>query len=53
VLITAGTNVFLVGVQAQGLVNPALVWGVIDDNQTPNWQNIDNSQATVWDRIAA
>ena len=35
-------------VQATGAVSGVLVWGVINDNQTPNWQNVDDSQTQNW-----
>lgn len=52
VAVTAGANVAVTGVQAQALLGPVLVWAVIDDNQTPNWQNVDDSQAAGWSVIS-
>jgi hypothetical protein len=39
---SAGITDFLVG---------AYLWNPIDDNQTPNWQNIANSQGSGWTQI--
>jgi len=30
-----------------------LVWGLIPNNQTPNWASIGNAQTPNWQRIAA
>lgn len=35
---------------AIGLTSP-LVWGVIDDGQTPTWVVINNTQALAWSGI--
>ena len=43
-----GSKVVLVGVQALGVVTTPLVWGIINDNQTPNWQPVNDSQSGVW-----
>jgi len=51
VTISAGARVSVTGVQATGYIGPALVWGVINDNQTPNWQTIDDSQSVTWSAI--
>jgi hypothetical protein len=36
---SAGITDFLVG---------AYLWNPIDDNQTPNWQNVNNAQGSGW-----
>ena len=41
------------GVLAEGLVNDALVWSVIDTSQTSNFSEIDTSQTPDWTEIAA
>ena len=41
------------GVSAEGLVNSALVWSVIDTSQTSNFSEIDASQTPDWTEIAA
>jgi hypothetical protein len=38
--VVGSSNVFPIGVQAVGSITSALVWGVINDNQTPNWTPI-------------
>jgi hypothetical protein len=44
------TTVALTGVSANGSVGTPLYfyWTTIDDNQTPSWQNIDNTQTAGW-----
>jgi hypothetical protein len=32
-------------------IGGALVWAVIDDSQTPNWQNINEVQSPGWTQI--
>jgi hypothetical protein len=39
------------GVSADGIAGRVLVWGLIDDNQTPNWQNIEEISG-AWTPIA-
>jgi hypothetical protein len=51
VAISIGANALVTGVQATGSVTTPLVWGVINDNQTPNWVTIDDSQSTTWSAI--
>tara|TARA_R100001594_G_scaffold46179_5_gene79233 strand:- start:9504 stop:9800 length:297 start_codon:yes stop_codon:yes gene_type:complete len=41
------------GVSAEGSVNNALVWSVIDASQTSNFSEIDASQTPDWTEIAA
>jgi hypothetical protein len=40
----------LTGNQALGTVGSviAVYWAIIDDSQTPNWQNISNPQTPGW-----
>jgi hypothetical protein len=51
IVIRIKCNVFPTGVQAQGIAAKVLVWGLIPDNQTPNWQNINDSQTPTWTQI--
>jgi len=44
-------NVYPTGVQLTISIGGALVWAVIDDSQTPNWQNITNTQGSGWTQI--
>lgn len=44
-------NVYPVGVQLYVNIGQALVWGMIDDRQNPNWQNVNNSASTGWTEI--
>ena len=41
-------NVYPTGVQLYVYIGGVLVWAVIDDSQTPNWQNISTTQAPGW-----
>jgi hypothetical protein len=41
-------NVYPTGIQLYVYIGGVLVWAVIDDSQTPNWQNINNAQSGVW-----
>jgi hypothetical protein len=41
-------NASLSGVQLYVEIGNVLVWAVIDDTQTPNWQNIGTTQAPGW-----
>lgn len=45
---TADANVFPTGVTIVGFVGGVLVWGPIDDGQTPNWAPVDDSQSSNW-----
>ena len=44
-------NVSLTGVQLTISIGGVLVWAVIDDSQTPNWQNITNTQGSGWTQL--
>ena len=44
-------NVYPDGVQLYVNIGDALVWGMIDDRQGPNWQNVNNSASTGWTEI--
>ena len=41
------------GVSAEGIVNHALVWSVIDTSQTSNFAEISTTQTPGWIEIAA
>jgi hypothetical protein len=51
VVVRADANVFLVGVQAVGIVGQVLVWGQIPDNQTPNWTDINDNSSSGWTQV--
>ena len=51
VVIRIKANVFPTGVQARGIAAKVLVWGLIPDNQNPNWQNVNDSQTPTWTQI--
>ena len=51
VTLVAGCKVFVVGVQAAAVVTTPLVWGVINDNQTPNWVPVNDTQSGNWVQI--
>ena len=40
------------GVSAEGLVNNATVWSVIDTSQTPDWSEISTSQTPSWSEVS-
>jgi hypothetical protein len=50
VLKTVNANV--TGIQLLVSIGDVLVWAVIDDSQSANWQNINNTQAVVWSAIS-
>jgi hypothetical protein len=41
-------NASVTGVQLYVYIGGVLVWAVIDDSQTPNWQNISTTQTPGW-----
>jgi hypothetical protein len=45
-------NVYPTGVQLVISIGGTLVWAVIDDNQTPDWQNIANAQGSGWTSVS-
>ena len=48
VTVAGNVSVFLTGVLALGQVGTVVLWGIVDDNQTPNWQNVNDAQAGNW-----
>jgi hypothetical protein len=44
----SGCVVVPTGVVGQGAVTRPLIWGIIDESQTPAWQGINSSQIDVW-----
>lgn len=49
---TSGISVLVTGVAATGYVGSVLVWGLVDDTQSPNWQNVVSAGAPVWTPVA-
>jgi hypothetical protein len=47
----ANANIYLTGVQAQGIIGQVLVWGQIPDVPDPGWTNINNSGTSGWSQI--
>ena len=45
-------NVSVTGVSATGFITNVLVWGLIDDTQTPNYDNINTNQTPEWEDVA-
>jgi hypothetical protein len=43
VRVPINASVYVVGVFALGLVQRPLVWGTVNDNQTPNWQLVNKA----------
>ena len=48
---SGGTTVDVTGVSATGAVGSVLVWGIIDDSQTPSWATISTSQTSGFSEI--
>ena len=46
--VVATINASVTGIQLYVYIGGALVWGQIDDNQNPNWQNINTTQSSGW-----
>ena len=40
------------GVSATGAVTAINIWGLVDDSQTPNWNNVGTSQTPNWQEVA-
>jgi len=53
VAIIAKANVTPTGLQINSAVGKILIWSIIDQNQTPNYANIDTTQNDNWKEIAA
>lgn len=47
----SGVTVHVTGVQGVGYVGTTTLWSVIDDNQTPNWQNVATAQSPDWQAV--
>ena len=45
-------NVAVIGVQSVGSVGQVLVWSLIDDTQTKNYANINQTQTPNWEEVA-
>jgi len=45
-------NAYVEGIQLLVSIGDVLVWAVIDDTQSPNWQNINNAQGSGWSVIS-
>ena len=43
-----GINAYVTGIQLYVNIGTAVIWAVIDDSQTPNWQNISTVQGSGW-----
>ena len=49
--VVATINASVTGIQLYVYIGGALVWGQIDDNQNPNWQNINSAQTPGWNDL--
>jgi hypothetical protein len=49
--VIATINASVTGIQLYVYIGGALVWGQIDDNQNPNWQNINSAQTPGWNDL--
>ena len=48
VTVRSNSQITLTGVQAVGYVGNTLVWGLINEAQTPNWVAVNDSQTPTW-----
>jgi hypothetical protein len=48
---TGGASVYPTGVSGFGLTSSALVWGPVNESQTPNWQPVVDGNTVVWVEI--
>jgi hypothetical protein len=48
---SADADVPVTGLQAQGYLGVVNIWGEIDDNQSPNWQDITSIQDPLWGTV--
>ena len=46
--VVATINASVTGIQLNVYIGGVLVWAVIDDSQSPNWQNINTVQGSGW-----
>jgi hypothetical protein len=44
-------NARVTGIQLYVNIGTAVIWAVIDDSQTANWQNIVNTQGSGWTTV--
>jgi hypothetical protein len=51
VSVTSNPDVNVTGVVATGYVGSPLVWGPVDDGQTPNWVIVDDSHSASWTQV--
>jgi len=49
---TADANVSLTGVAITSSLGSVLIWGLIDESQTPSYSGIDESQTADWEEVA-
>jgi hypothetical protein len=52
VVAKANADVLVTGVNATGAIGTVLVWGEVDDDQNPNWQNITSAQTPTWGNVS-
>jgi hypothetical protein len=50
--VRAASNITVTGVQGNGVIGNVLVWGLIPENQTPNWQAVNDAQTSNWVQVA-
>ena len=51
VTVSLVTEIFVTGVSAQGQTGNVFIWSAIDDNQTPNWQNVISGNTVTWVQV--
>ena len=42
----------MTGVSVTISINNLIVWGEVDDSQTPNYQSVSDSQTVDWQEVA-
>jgi hypothetical protein len=45
---SANADIPVVGLAAIGVIGPVNVWGVVNDDQNPDWQEISTAQSPDW-----
>ena len=50
--VTTHVIITITGIYGTGHVNQLLVWGIIDDEQDPNWTGVSDSQDPSWSAVS-
>jgi len=46
-------NIALTGLYGTGEITNLLIWGLVDDSQTPNYSEVSSTQTPGWEDVAA